>query len=374
VEHPEDLASLATLLKESRGATLRVEGGGSKGTWGPPPRVDRVIGMAAFDGVTHDAADMVAMVGAGARLAALQATLGQAGQWLALDPPHAATATVGGLFATNDHGPSRLAYGSLRELVIGMTYALVDGTVARSGSRVIKNVAGYDLCKLFAGSLGTLGVVTELIVRLHPRPAAHRTLRRPCDAAEAAELAERVRASPLEPVCLDHVDGALLLRLAGAGVDREMARAAALLGGEVVEDDATLWADVSEALGQGDVVVRIGSLPTALPPIEEAVAATCAGHAPRRSSHVALGLHTVALARGDGGLDRVARSLRALRDRVRGLGGWLVVRAAPPELFEHLDAFGPPPASAPIMRRVKAALDPEGRLAPGRMGGLLAGP
>jgi glycolate oxidase FAD binding subunit len=123
--------------------------------------------------IEHNAGDLTATLEAGVPLAHAQQTFARAGQMLALDPPTGAdgSATIGGIVATGDSGPLRHRYGAPRDLVVGMTFALGDGTIARSGGKVIKNVAGYDLAKLFAGSFGTLGMILSVSVRLHPLPA-----------------------------------------------------------------------------------------------------------------------------------------------------------------------------------------------------------
>ena len=147
-------------------------GGGSRLGWGvPPSRCDLVIDMSRMSAVVeHSAGDLVARMQAGARLGDVAAVLARDGQELALDVPH--EATIGGVVATGLAGPRRLRYGTPRDLLIGITIVRADGTVARSGGKVVKNVAGYDLGKLLAGSAGTLALITEATFRLHPLPAA----------------------------------------------------------------------------------------------------------------------------------------------------------------------------------------------------------
>src|SRR5579859_6304501 len=168
-------------------------GAGTRLGWGAPPsRCDLLVDMSRMSSVVeHSAGDLVARLQAGARMGDVAAALGRDGQELALDVPDGAT--VGGVVASGLAGPRRLRYGTPRDLLIGITIVRADGTVARSGGKVVKNVAGYDLGKLFAGSAGTLGLITEATFRLHPLPSARAyvsagfvSLSVACDAVAAA--------------------------------------------------------------------------------------------------------------------------------------------------------------------------------------------
>lgn len=176
VVSPADTEGVAAVLRTAHDEGLAVvpTGSGTKLGWGAPPqRLDILLQLGRLDAlVDHAAGDLVAVVGAGRRLDDLQGDLSSAGQWLAVDP--ARRGTVGGLVATADTGPTRLVHGPVRDLVIGATVVRADGVVAHAGGRVVKNVAGYDLSKLLTGSFGTLGVLTQVAVRLHPVPEASR--------------------------------------------------------------------------------------------------------------------------------------------------------------------------------------------------------
>ncbi|MDQ3947457.1 MAG: FAD-binding oxidoreductase, partial [Actinomycetota bacterium] len=181
--------------------TLRIRGGGTKFGWGRPiPEPDVEISTGGLDRlVEHNAGDLTAVVEAGTRLETVQEAFAEEGQMLALDPPALGSATVGGVVATADSGPLRHHYGGVRDLVVGVTLALSDGTLARAGGKVIKNVAGYDLGKLFAGSFGTLGLVVEVALRLHPLPARTGTaVGASDDPAALARGASAVAHAPLE--------------------------------------------------------------------------------------------------------------------------------------------------------------------------------
>ena len=204
---------------------------------------------------------MTASAQAGMPLRALQDRLGEAGQWLALDPPTEPDgATLGGLLATGDSGPRRLRYGALRDLVIGVTLVLPDGTVARAGGHVIKNVAGYDLSKLMYGSLGTLGLIAEVVLRLHPLPETSATVVAASSVQEATARSLDLLASPLAPTAIDWVgdprggsSGRLAVRFEGsaAGVAAQTTALRKRLRGDaealVDADEAALWREYASA-------------------------------------------------------------------------------------------------------------------------------
>lgn len=379
---PTTLAEARDAVRDTPGA-LVFRGGGTKQDWGAPPeRVDAVIETAGLGELTeHSAGDMVAIAGAGMRLSTLREALAPSGQWLAVDPPLMDEgATLGGAFATNDHGPRRLRYGTLRDLVIGITVALADGTVARSGGRVVKNVAGYDLMRLYCGSLGTLGLVTELIVRLHPLPEASLTARVPGQVAALSGLVLALLASPIEPTALDVAAGALWVRLEGrpAGIaarGEALSRLAADHGLDVTDriegaEEAGAWRSLAAAHAgaEGETVARAATLPDHLPRAAAALAeaAAQAEAEARLASHAALGLHTARLS-GDPAAQ--AAAVRDWRGRITALGGTVTLRRRAPGLESPADVFGPPPSAIGVMRRVKAQLDPDRRCAPGRFVG-----
>ena len=154
----------------AQGTPVRIAGGGTKLGWGEPVEAERELSTAGLDRIVeHNAGDLTAILEAGVPLAAAQERFAEAGQMLALDPPDGG-ATIGGVVATGDSGPLRPRYGGPRDLVLGLRAALPDGSVIKSGGKVIKNVAGYDLGKLMAGAFGTLGAIVEVAVRLHPQP------------------------------------------------------------------------------------------------------------------------------------------------------------------------------------------------------------
>ena len=206
VAAPASTQEAAAVMSAAAALGLAVvpRGSGSRLDWGnPPDGCDLIVDTRHLDAVLeHASGDMVARIEAGITLDALQRTLGEQGQRLALDPPGGGTA--GGVIAAGVAGPLRLRYGGPRDLLIGSTVVRADGTVARAGGKVVKNVAGYDLGKLFAGSYGTLGLITEATFRLHPQPpaSAYRTL--DCaDAGAAAAAVQAAAGSPLAPSAVE---------------------------------------------------------------------------------------------------------------------------------------------------------------------------
>lgn len=401
VERPRTVTEAATLLRESSGSVL-LRGGATKLDWGG--RVDDpglVLDTTELSGVlTHNPSDLTASVRAGTPLTSLQAHLAGSEQWLALDPPTASRgATVGGLLAAGDSGPSRLRYGGLRDLVIGVTLVLADGQVARSGGHVIKNVAGYDLAKLVHGSLGTLALVAEVVVRLHPLPRDRRTLIGPADPGQATAAALAIAASPLEPAALEWVSdphtlgrsGRLLARVDGSvsHADQAADRMAQLLATHGIrtethahddESSQRAWDEQAAAVlgdpaanGAGspaaahETVLRVCGLPSDF----TALATRAAGLADEIgmgleiASSLGLGIHTLRLVGPD--LNHHARLMAATRDLALGQGASVLTRSRPEGLDELVDPLGPAPGHAPLLARIKAQFDPGHRLGPGRL-------
>ncbi len=383
VERPRTVAEAAQLLRDTAGTVL-VRGGGTKLGWaGRVTDPDLILDTTELQGLlTYNPADMTASVRAGTTLRALQEQLAANHQWLALDPPTARTgATVGGLLAAGDCGPSRLRYGGIRDLVIGVTLVLADGTVARAGGHVIKNVAGYDLAKLVHGSLGSLALISEVVVRLHPRPQSSATTSATTDAAQATAAALAIMASPLEPAAIEwvsgHGAGRLHVRIDGTPLSVEAAsrRAVALLGGLGIAGDVlappeadTVWQEHAAAVLGNDTetVARVAGRPSDFGELADYAlqVARRAGVEVHLVSSTALGLHTVRF-RG-GSPDGHAQAFTELRDHAHSHQAGMLLRQRPGEVDALVDALGPPPSTVGLLRKIKAQFDPAGRLAPGR--------
>src|SRR3954467_1107529 len=208
---PMNVSDLSATLKRAaiEGLSLGVMGAGTKLDHGAAPTsCNLMISTSNMRRVVeHASGDLVVTAQAGVPLSALQEQVAVAGQWLALDPPEPG-ATVGGVVAAAASGPRRLLYGTPRDLLIGITVVLADGTIAKSGGKVVKNVAGYDLGKLFTGSFGTLGVIAECTFRLHPLPVARRVVT--AEVSDPADAAEQIFDTGAGPVALEW-DGARLV-------------------------------------------------------------------------------------------------------------------------------------------------------------------
>lgn len=370
--------TIAAAAKDGRRVLLR--GAGTAQSWGAPTdEVDLTIETTGMDQlIAYNPADMTIAVGAGMPLTRLQtitSSTGLTGQRVALDPARAAHgATIGGLLATNDGGPLRSTYGTLRDLVIGATVVLPDGSVARSGGHVIKNVAGYDLTKVFCGSLGVFGLIAEVVLRLHPLPERTATLAVPGDLDASWELAVRLASSPLEPVALDWHSGSLYCRFEGThdGVERRLVAAVELAGSAatVLGDDADARARAAAddvVLGaEGDTVARAGSWPDRVPPMVDRLAAVAGEHGVTVEVYAQLGVgvHTVRMRGGDAAAH--AAVLGRWRDDVLAGGGNVTVLRHTPGLTDHTACWTGEPGGLSVLRGLKRELDPGNRFAPGR--------
>ncbi|MEW9547953.1 FAD-binding oxidoreductase [Nonomuraea sp. NPDC050783] len=366
---PESVEEIAAVLRACAARDLAVvpAGGGTKLHWGPPPeRCDVLLDLCCLNEVLeHAAGDLVVRAQAGVTTDALAAVLAAEGQELALDVPFSEGATVGGTLATATAGPRAFRYGTARDLLIGITVVLADGTVARSGGKVVKNVAGYDLGKLFTGSYGTLGVIAEATFRLHPLPAERRWVRAPIAAADLPRIAAALAASQAEPSAAE-VDrpapgGPLDLAVLVEGTAAE-SRAGALRrlvgGGEVTGTAPPWWGLAPEA----EVLAEARFPATGLAAVLDAAAG--AGLAVRGS--VLAGRMWLRPVEEPWGGTEPAGAVDGLRRRVEDAGGRVVVLAAPPSA--RLDRWGRVGA-LPLMRRVKERFDPGRRMSPGRFVG-----
>ena len=363
-DEPEVAAVLAAATRER--LTVVPRGGGTKLGWGMPPRrCDVVLSTARIAGIVdHEPADLVCVVRAGTPLAALQRTLASTAgfrQRLMLDPAHGDAATVGGVVATAASGPLRTRFGTPRDLVIGAAFVLADGTAGRSGGKVVKNVAGFDVAKLLVGSLGTLAVITEVAVRLHPLPEASRTVllesRSIEDLCSCARGLARLQVTP-SVVDLHLPDGLVLVRFDSSerGATLQAERVIREIGGRMVRDGeaASLASRYERSPWSEDgAVAALAVLPARVAELVTSIAGMCDAVVMRPLL-------------GTGEARFTPDAATAVRAAAERCGGRVTVRRgrADGEPEGGIDAV-----ALDLMRSVKAQLDPAGTLSPGRMAG-----
>ena len=374
---PADAAECARVLADATAdrRTVRITGSGTKSYIGDISATDIELATERIAGVIdHVPADLTVTVGGGARIADVAATLARAGQFLPLDPPHGDEATVGGVIAANSNGFWRARYGGVRDLLIGTRTALADGTVARAGGLVVKNVAGYDLDKLLVGSFGTLGVIVEATLKVLPLPEKTDGLiarfASPGDAFAAADTVVRAAARVEACVVQRLAEGAWQLAVQARG------------GGPTVERalrDARreITARHGDATALGDDLGRMRELPAraidgALVRVSLPLAASVAfaENAVRIDSFAALvvdaasGIARVHLVNDDD--DAVIRDAEALVLAARMVGGAGRIERRAEHLRSRLPTWPTRPNGDFLMRRIKDAFDPAGILEPGR--------
>jgi len=376
---PANAEELAAALKsaDAAGKAVAPIGGGTQLDLGmPPARIDVGIETTRLNRVVeYEPADLTVTVEAGMRFAELQRTLGEQGQFLALDPPVEEGATIGGVIATNASGPLRFAFGTARDLVIGTRVANPGGTVTHAGGRVVKNVAGYDLNKLYIGSLGTLAVLVELSFKLAPIPPAQAVVAGDfSNAAASGALISNVVRSPLSPLAIE-LNGSqqVAFRLGGypQAVERQVRDLSGMIRVHGGEPRELSWEDLQRSRLEArrrDVVVKATAPISQSPTLVALLERHLADLRPTAWAHAGNG---VAFAACDAPAD--ASALVALRTEVRGLGSnaALVIVRCPTALKSSVEVWGDPGPSLALMRAITAKLDPHNTLNPGRyVGGI----
>ncbi|WP_416671086.1 FAD-binding oxidoreductase [Egbenema bharatensis] len=392
IVYPQTEAELAEVIACARSNRWRllICGSGSKLHWGGLAEgIQLVVSTARLDRlIEHAAGDMTMTAEAGMKLADLQNILAKSGQFLAIDPAYPESATLGGIVATADTGTLRQRYGGIRDLLIGLSIVRTDGKVAKAGGRVVKNVAGYDLMKLFTGSYGTLGVISQVTFRVYPLPPASRSVVLTGEAEKIAQVTATLLASGLSPsaiellapvttAALDRGEGmGLAVRFQGIEVSVEkqadyvlqMGQALMLEAGVLKEqDEAALWQQLQEQMGtrpkEVEITCKIGVLPSNAVGMLEQVS-TLAPLLMTGMIHAASGL----------GLLRFRSTLPSdvlnqMRDRCQVQGGFLTIREAPVAFKQSIDVWGYPGNAMELMRGIKHQFDPEKLFSPGRFVG-----
>ncbi len=380
----EAAEALGALARDRLAVTF--VGGRTEIELGPPPAaLDAVVRTGRLGRlVEHAPSDQIATVEAGMPLAELQRLLAPHHQRLALDPPRAELATLGGVVASNAFGPRRHRFGGARDVVIGMTFVRADGTPAKGGGKVVKNVAGFDVPRLLVGSLGTLALITTVTVRLHPLPEAERcVLFAGLGPAEAQELVAQAKGAQLEPSSVAALTSGGALDIAfrfegfAPGTAEQCGRLLSLAGklrrsAELLDDGAArgFWARHDAVRTGGSLRVKIATPPAALVSIASGPLQRMLRSALSSGAAVLYPTVGIAFASGDPtSAEEASRAVAEARAALAALGGSLVLAAAPPAVRALADVWGPPPPSLAIMRRLKDELDPDHRLSPGRFVG-----
>lgn len=356
-------------------------GGGSKLEWSGPVRdCDLVVDMRGMDSIVeHAPDDMIVRVQAGASLARLAATLSGANQNLALDATFAddpdCVSTVGGVIATGHAGPRRLRYGTASDLLLGMTVVRADGVSAVSGSKVVKNVAGYDLAKLFTGAYGTLGIVAEAIFRLHPLAAATAWVTSDLPDIDAGcEAACAIAGGAWAPSAVefrydgDRFEMCTMLEGTPVGVAARADRVARVGGGNC-DSSAPAWFGAWPG-DTGALVVRVSCPPSRLADVLRAVGTVGDDTEARTVATGAAAIGSFLLAVSSGMQRGHDLFLAGLRRALEPLGARAVVVRVPEGVVLEQPRWGAiQPAVLRLMRRVKDQFDPGHRLSPGRFVG-----
>ena len=388
----EHVADVLTLAWSERLAVVPRGSGSALELGRPPERVDLVLDVRGLDRVLeHNPDDLTVSVQAGVTAGALADRLAGRRQWWPVDPPGWRGRTIGGLAATGAGGPLRVRYGTMRDLLLGVRFVQADGVVTWGGARVVKSVTGYDVPKLMVGSLGTLGILVELTLRLHPQPPVEQTwlaLFRTPEAAQA--FTGSVLDSTLQPNRIEYLNEPALRACQVASAPAAVAvgigsveaavreqgeiltALAGVAGGAATPVDAGFWARHDAALtpAAGEVVLLVGSLPGRLADTVRAIEAAGAPPTALVTGTAALGLLRVAVTGAD--VPAAVRLVSALREFTAALGGHVVVQAGPAAVRTAVDPWGPVDAGPfGLMRALKDEFDAHRVLNPGRyVGGL----
>lgn len=374
----EEMSDLTKLARE-RGLAVTPRGSGTKINQGNPPReLDLIVSTQRMNEVIeHVPGDQIVRVQAGVKLADVQKQLAGEDQMISIDPPEA-DATIGGVVAANSSGPRRYSYGTIRDLIIGIQVVLADGTVAKAGGKVVKNVAGYDLSKLFTGSMGTLGLIAQANFRLHPIRDVSRTVVVEIEGGprQVYEATHGVADTQVEPTSIElrHTEDetllAILVESIEGGMQAKVDTVTHVLKGYGEVRDPLEGSQLGEVVPEGETVVKISAPPAELAGVLESFlgAAERRGlDGPRITGHAATGVTFAGLSGGDTGAQ--AEVIEELREIWTRRGGAVVLLEAPRELKERVGAWGSPRDDIGLMRRVKDKFDGYGNMNPGRFVG-----
>jgi glycolate oxidase FAD binding subunit len=388
----EEVSAALRVCSETDAAVTPWGGGTAVKTGNIPERVEVIIDLSKLNQVVeHDHANLTATVQSGITLAASQQITAGSRQFVPFDVPNPRRSTIGGIVAANLNGARRVCYGSVRDLVIGMKVALPTGEHIKAGGKVVKNVAGYDMCKLFVGSLGTLGIITELTLRLTPLPEAEATLAVSGSLMQLSEFAGEILDSVLLPSAIvlwtsetnssseaPQLDWQMAVRAEGFAEHvgrhlRDLQLMAERLGLSTAAYSDTahekLWAGICDfpLLGH-ELVFRVMAPRSAIPDLLQGAQnwdATDSG--PAIVADIAGGAIWI----GSNQTKLAAARFAQLRSQAAQHKGHVVLVDAPADLKRNLDIWGPTPAAFFLMRRIKQQFDPQRLMNPGRFVGRL---
>lgn len=382
---PADTQEIAKVLQycSSAGVAVIPRGGGTKLGWGNcPQKADLVLSTERLNRVIEHAwGDMTTTVEGGCTIAALQQTLKEHGQFLAVDPLWPERTTIGGLLATADNGTLRLRYGGVRDLVLGVELVLPDGNVIKAGGKVVKNVAGYDLSKLVIGSLGTLGVITKATFRLHPVPVATATYSTLLsNTSEATQLLLAILDSQLVYTGLQlRADNPhqISVDIRFEGIAESLQDQAAKLskvagGAPFVQGSREVWKARQELFSHAEhsVICKCSVLPAQVGSLCEAIF-TRAQSAAVSSIVVAQATGVAEVRLNAARIPSAIEMLYGLRADLGQLDGTLVVQQCPVAVKEALDVWGEVKEVLPLMQQIKGKFDPARTLNRGRFVGAI---
>lgn len=407
IVYPTTQAALAAVLAHANrqhwqilplGAGSKLDWGGTVGgknlgDSGEPESTRPLLGVSTVrlnQLIEHAIGDLTITVEAGRRYADLQATLAQAGQFLAIDPTYPDQATIGGIVATADTGSLRQRYHSVRDMLLGVSFVRADGQAVKAGGRVVKNVAGYDLMKLLTGSYGTLGVITQVTFRVYPLPESSQTLGLRGDAGAIARATQTLLSSALTPTSVDLLSASIVQALGmGRGMGLlirfqsiapsvqeqanrmlDVGRTLGLVGSSYSQaTEENLWQQLREQMTltdrEGDVTCKIGVEPSAAVAVLNQLE-TLTGDRGFGQIYAGCGLGRLLL-RGP----VQPESLLKLRTLCQANSGFLSILQAPSDLKQTVDIWGYSGDALLLMRKLKQQFDPDALLSPHRfVGGL----
>jgi glycolate oxidase FAD binding subunit len=389
-ETSEQVAAAMRICSEADAAVTAWGGGTAMQIGNPPRQVDVVLGLGRLNRVLeHDDANLTATVEAGISLSRVQQAVAARQQFLAFNPPYAERVTVGGVIATNLNGPRRSYYGSVRDLVIGMKVVLASGEQIKAGGKVVKNVAGYDMCKLFVGSFGTLGIITEATLRMAPLPETAATVVTTATLPLMQQLADELCRSKLLPsavfllspeaskaddqeqsvwrlaVCCEGFENSVMRHL------RETQDAAKRigLGTEILQssDHSGFWEHIADfPLQPGRLIYRVTMPRAAAAAFVQTIDAwPTIDFRPRIVSDTAMGIIWLSLETKQEAINWFTRLVAEAKEK----RGHAVMLAAPPDLKTDVDIWGSLSPTVALMREIKRQFDPKNLLNPGRFVG-----